>query len=119
MGSEHGSKIDLARHGHCTVIHCTDAVACGQQADRLEQLGIHELAAGRRLILDMSAVCRLDAVGSAALARLCHHGLLAHHAVIVVGASAEVGHALINSGREAWVEAIVLPPACASFAAWR
>jgi len=80
--------IELQRHAGCTVIRCIGRILFEHGDGGLENAGLRELSAGRRVILDLSDVSRMDASGIGAIARLCRSGLMAHLPVVIVGADA-------------------------------
>jgi anti-anti-sigma factor len=87
--------IELQRHQGCTVIRCVGRVVLEQSAAALEDAGMQELSASRRVILDLSEVARVDARGLGAIARLCRSGMVSHRPVVIVGASARL-HRLLE-----------------------
>ena len=78
--------IELQRHQGCTVLRCIGRIVLEHGAAALEEAGLRELSACRRVILDLSDVAQVDARGIGAIARLCRSGLLAHRPVVIVGA---------------------------------
>lgn len=82
--------IELERLKYCTIISCIGRVVLGESANRLEELGMGELAAHRRVILDLTAVTQIDARAVGIFARLQHRGIAEHCPVVIVGADARV-----------------------------
>lgn len=80
--------IELQRHAGCTVIRCIGRIVFEYGDAGLENAGLRELSAGRRVILDLSDVTRIDASGIGAIARLSRSGMMAHRPVVIVGADA-------------------------------
>ena len=87
--------IELQRHQGCTVIRCVGRIVFEDSAAALEDAGMLELSASRRVILDFSDVARVDARGLGAIARLCRSGLVAHRPVVIVGADVRL-HRLLE-----------------------
>jgi anti-anti-sigma factor len=82
------AALDIHRHERCTVIRCTGRLVLGRNAERLEQIGLEELAQGRRIVLDLIAVHQVDARGLGAIAELSAKGQDANLPVIILGADA-------------------------------
>jgi anti-anti-sigma factor len=83
-------NVQIDRSEGCSVIRCSGRAVLERGLEHLEDASLGELAAGRRVVLDLEGVTHIDARGIGVLARLCRIGLLHGRPVVIVGAGARL-----------------------------